>query len=74
MKKSDFSSVLANTPTFIPVFRLLNIPQWAKDHRFNLSVGDECTVDSHGTLFLKTKSRFNITASSLEFVEYRQIR
>jgi hypothetical protein len=77
MKSADMMIILKNTPTYAPVFKIVKVPDWAKDHvDYNprLVVGDEFVFDTRkGLRCSRNGYYYNIGSTYLEFVEYRKI-
>jgi hypothetical protein len=74
MKSADFDRVVANTPTFVPIFRLKRLPKWME--AYGAQVGDEFFLTPAGSfIHLGTNpdalTSYHLSPSCIEFVEYR---
>ncbi len=64
MKQEEYARRIENTPQFKAVFRVIRVPEWAKQH--GVKVGDE--TDQAPAIYCA------IQPSYLAFVGYRRVR
>ena len=73
MNTADFYKIVGKTPTYVPMFKLVRIPEWVSDHGF--VIGDLFYFDIHRDSFVDVKSdgSFGIGSSAFKFVEYKRV-
>lgn len=73
MKTEDFYKILDKTPTYVPIFKLIRVPEWVEVHGF--VVGDLFYFDKARDSFIDVKRNgsFGIGPSAFKFVEYKKI-
>lgn len=68
MKRNDFSDAIRRTPVFVPVFRVIKVPAWAKDY---VQVGQLLAFSPvAGDLRTRKGLGYQLGATYVEFVEY----
>jgi hypothetical protein len=69
LKLNEFSDAVRQTPIFVPVFRVIKVPTWARDR---VAVGDLLVYEARrGSLRTRKGNGINLGASYVEFFEYQ---
>lgn len=72
MNAKEFNSVIRNTPVWVPVFEVVNVPSWAE--YYGIRKGDRVyySVQIEG-VYHESGRGFNLGPSSLKFIEYKMV-